>query len=72
MPISIICFDRKGQWELFDLAKDPNELRNVYADPAYATVVTQLKAELARLQKELGDDLADVGARPRTGFERKR
>jgi hypothetical protein len=42
-------------WELFDLVKDPNEMKSVYADPAYATVVTELKAELERLRKELGD-----------------
>jgi arylsulfatase A-like enzyme len=43
------------EWELFDLKKDPCELRSVYDDPAYADVVTDLKAELARLQEECGD-----------------
>ena len=43
------------EWELFDLEKDPCELNNVYADPDYAEVVTQLKAELKRLQKKVGD-----------------
>jgi len=43
------------EWELFDLEKDPREMRNVYHDPAYASVVKELKAELARLQKEFGD-----------------
>ncbi len=42
-------------WELYDLAKDPHELRNVYADPAYAEVGRDLEAELARLQKLYGD-----------------
>jgi len=42
-------------WELYDLAKAPRELRNVYADPAYAKVRRQLEAELARLQKQYGD-----------------
>lgn len=44
------------EWELFDLANDPQELRNVYADPAYASAVVELKAELARLRKEVGDE----------------
>jgi len=44
------------EWELFDLKNDPNEIKNVYEDPAYADVVKQLKAELIRLRKELGDD----------------
>jgi arylsulfatase A-like enzyme len=39
--------------ELFDLQKDPRELKSVYADPAYASTKTQLEAEMARLRKEL-------------------
>jgi arylsulfatase A-like enzyme len=35
-----------GGWELYDLAKDPNELRNVYSDPAYAGVLGPLKDRL--------------------------
>jgi arylsulfatase A-like enzyme len=42
-------------WELYDLRKDPDEMHNVYADPAYADVVMQLKSELLRLKEELGD-----------------
>jgi len=42
-------------WELYDLEKDPNELNNVYSDPAYADIVKQLKAELTRLRKLYGD-----------------
>ena len=41
------------EWELFDLQSDPHELRNAVADPANAQVVTELKAELARLRSEL-------------------
>jgi len=64
----LICFHRIGQWELFDLEKDPLELQNVYADPAYAQTVKHLQAELARLQADLKDDPADVGDHPRTGM----
>jgi arylsulfatase A-like enzyme len=46
---------RPPEWELFDLERDPHELRNVHADPAYAEVASELKAELRRLQDELGD-----------------
>ena len=42
-------------WELFDLDKDPNELRNVYSDPAYAATVKNLKAELMRLRRQYRD-----------------
>jgi arylsulfatase A-like enzyme len=40
-------------WELFDLQKDPNELRSVYGQAQYAKTQQQLEAELARLRKEL-------------------
>jgi hypothetical protein len=40
-------------WELYDRQKDPNETKSFYDDPAYADTVKELKAELARLRKEL-------------------
>ena len=43
-------------WELYDLSRDPSELNNVYDDPAYAEVREELKEQLARLRKEVGDD----------------
>ena len=51
----LVHFDRPDldEWELFDLEKDPHELRSVYSDPAYATVVADLKRELDRLRAEL-------------------
>ncbi|MBW8002243.1 MAG: sulfatase [Planctomycetes bacterium] len=42
-------------WELYDLKKDPDELRNVYDDPSYAKIVLDLKAELKKLQHQYGD-----------------
>jgi len=36
--------------------KDPDELHNLYNDPAQKEVVAKLKAELYRLKKELKDD----------------
>jgi arylsulfatase A-like enzyme len=44
------------EWELFDLEQDPQELRNVYSDPAYAQVIRELRAELHRLQADVGDE----------------
>jgi polyhydroxyalkanoate synthesis regulator phasin len=40
---------------LYDLVKDPREMRNLYHDRAQASVVKELKAELDRLQREVGD-----------------
>jgi arylsulfatase A-like enzyme len=45
-------------WELFDLRKDPHEVRSVYDDPAYAPVVADLKRELDRLRAELKEPAA--------------
>ena len=42
-------------WELYDLEKDPHELKNVYGDSAYSRVVEELKAELKKLQSLYGD-----------------
>jgi arylsulfatase A-like enzyme len=52
----LIHFNKLDQWELYDLRKDPREMRNVYADPAYARIVKQLKDQLLRLKKELKDE----------------
>ena len=43
-------------WELYDLRKDPQELNNVYDDPAYAKVRDQLKQQFTRLRQDIGDD----------------
>ncbi len=43
-------------FELYDLNKDPNELKNVYEDPVYKNVVKQLKQQLENLKKQLGDE----------------
>ncbi|MEE2659538.1 MAG: sulfatase [Candidatus Latescibacterota bacterium] len=44
------------EWELFDLEKDPYELKSVYDDPMYADLVPVLKDELHRLQDEVRDE----------------
>jgi arylsulfatase A-like enzyme len=45
-----------GEWELFDLARDPGERKSVYSDESYAGVVKELKAELDRLRKHYKAD----------------
>jgi arylsulfatase A-like enzyme len=62
----LIYFNKIDQWELFDLEKDPHELKNVYADPEYAETVKALTAELSRLKAELKDeDQYEDGLPPR-------
>src|SRR5262245_49977402 len=48
----LIHFYNLGEWELFDLKKDPGERKSVHADPAYADTLKELKAELERLRKQ--------------------
>jgi arylsulfatase A-like enzyme len=57
----LIYFWKKDQWELFDLVKDPQELKNLYGQPGQATLTATLKAELTRLKRAAKDDdqLAD-------------
>lgn len=43
------------EWELYDRQKDPSEMKNVYDDPAYAEVVTELKQKLADLRVKYKD-----------------
>ena len=49
------------EWELIDRLKDPEELTNVYDDPAYAEVRTELhkKLEELRVQYKDSDQLSD-------------
>ncbi len=58
----LIFFNRINQWELFDLQKDPQELKSVYGDPNYADVQKKMLAELNRLRAELNDkdQFADI------------
>ena len=51
----LIRFYASDEWELFDLAKDPMELRSVHGDPGYKSVAAELKAELERLRDEYDD-----------------
>ena len=44
--------DLDGMDELYDMAGDPYELRNVIDDPRYADVLTEMDAELNRLLEE--------------------
>ncbi|MCK5942000.1 MAG: sulfatase [Planctomycetes bacterium] len=49
-------------WEMFDLEKDPDELRNVADDPGYAPIRIMLEQKLAKLRMQYKDDTGQVGA----------
>ncbi|WP_420451555.1 sulfatase [Ilumatobacter sp.] len=48
-------FTYPPEWELYDLEVDPDELRNVVDDPAYAEIRDELAAAMWREQSRLGD-----------------
>ena len=43
------------EWELIDRLNDPNEMKNVYDDPAYAEIRKDLHVQLEDLRKKYGD-----------------
>ncbi len=45
-----------GEWEFYDLEKDPDELHNVYNDPEYQDQVAQMKSELETLRLKYRDE----------------
>ncbi|MBN1590080.1 MAG: DUF4976 domain-containing protein, partial [Pirellulales bacterium] len=57
----LIYFPDLDEWEMFDLQTDPNELKSVYDDSAYAKIRDELKAELKRLKEYYGDDDSVTG-----------
>jgi arylsulfatase A-like enzyme len=46
-------YEEPQEFELYDLANDPNELKNLASDPAHAALRARLLARLAALAKEL-------------------
>ena len=58
-------YQKEEEWELFDLKKDPNELKSVYGDSSYADIQASMKRELERLRKELKVPAVDPTRPPR-------
>jgi arylsulfatase A-like enzyme len=46
----------EDEWELIDRKKDPQELKNVYNDPAYAKIRKELHTQLDQLRKKYKDN----------------
>ncbi|MFM8358368.1 MAG: sulfatase/phosphatase domain-containing protein, partial [Verrucomicrobiota bacterium] len=67
----LIHFWRKDQWELYDLEKDPEEMRNLHGDPSLGPLVQDLRGRLARLQAELGDTGQYADRLPRDTVDRR-
>jgi arylsulfatase A-like enzyme len=52
----LIRFYQFDEWEFYDLAKDPDENTNEYANAEYAPTIERMKKELARLSKHYKDN----------------
>ena len=48
----LIHYYETGEWELFDLERDPDELRSVHGRPEYAAVTAELERTLAALRRQ--------------------
>ncbi len=55
MTHKLVHYWKTNAWELFDLQADPQEQHNLIDEPAQQNRVKELKSELARLRRELGD-----------------
>src|SRR5260370_37256965 len=61
-------------WELFDLEKDPKEMKSVYGTAEYARTQKELEGELARLRKQLKGpepDPPETAIKPRAAEPKK-
>lgn len=57
---------RSGEWELFDLEKDPREMQNRADDPALASVRQSLQEKLDAWREKMHDpDLAQQSSQPK-------
>ncbi len=52
----LMQFYEFGEWEFYDLEKDPEELTNLYGNPEYAGIINKVKKQLEELQAQYGDD----------------
>jgi arylsulfatase A-like enzyme len=48
--------DTPPAWELYDLKNDPHEMNNLYDNPEYTGVTTELKQQLKELRAQTKDD----------------
>lgn len=46
----LMHFPKTGEWQLFDLEKDPGEMKSVHDDPGYASVLDRMKLLHTRLR----------------------
>lgn len=53
--LKLIHFYELGEWELYDLENDPEEMTNLFSNPAHTRMVEDLQRKLEELQTQFGD-----------------
>lgn len=53
--IAIAQFSQPQEWELYDLATDPDENHNLYGKTGFDALTAQLRSRLEELRRETGD-----------------
>jgi arylsulfatase A-like enzyme len=48
-------WEQPAEWELYDLARDPDETTNLALRPPHAQTAASLRTRLEALRRELGD-----------------
>jgi arylsulfatase A-like enzyme len=56
----LVHYYELGEWELFDLARDPDELASVFDDPSYAEVRAEMQSELQVIRDAYADESLPV------------
>ncbi|MEO2149171.1 MAG: sulfatase [bacterium] len=67
----LIHFYNLGEWEMYDLQEDPQEMKNIADDPAHAATREKLEKELEKLalQYQVPDDRGSVSRDPHHRIE---
>lgn len=53
-------FDEKSEYELYDVKADPYQLTNLYTNPSYSAIITDLKEKLLKLSKCSGSECSTI------------
>jgi len=68
----LINYYNVGEWELFDLKTDPQEMKSVYGDSQYALIQEKLAKDLQQLRKDFKVPETDPGRSPKKRKPKKK
>ncbi|MDP6545044.1 MAG: sulfatase [Phycisphaerae bacterium] len=60
----VYAFHKFGDWIMYDLENDPYQLKNLIDDPKYAAQKKLLQQQLAKMRKDLGENIPLAGKTP--------